>query len=174
MSNTIVLRNFLRAVFLLALQVLVLKQINIGGADFNYITIFLYPVFLMFLPMSTPVWLMMVIGFFYGYSIDFFSDSIGMHAAASVFTCYFRAPLLRLLEPPGGYKQGVSPTRNRMGFPWFLRYAGIFMLLHIFIFFSVEVFTLLYIDKILLYTLPSFVVSFIFVMIYSFLFDPVE
>ncbi len=174
MSNTLILRNVLRAVFLLAVQVLVLKQINLGGTDFNYISIFLYPVFLMFLPIVTPVWLMMVIGFIYGYSIDVFSDTIGMHAATCVFMSYLRSPLLQFLEPQGGYNGGLSPTRNRMGFPWFIRYAAIFVFLHVFIFFCVEVFTPLYFGRILLYTLSSFVVSFIFVMIYSILFDPVE
>ncbi len=174
MSNTLILRNLLRSVFLLAIQVLVLKQISLGGAQFNYINIFLYPIFLMFLPISTPAWLMMVIGFFYGYAIDVFYDTIGMHAAACVFSSYIRSFLLGILEPQGGYKDGSSPTRSRMGFPWFLRYASIFMLLHIFFFFFVEVFTPLYIVRILTYTIPSFSISFIFVMIYSFLFDPAE
>lgn len=174
MSNTLILRNLLRAVFLLAFQVLVLKQINLGGAEFNYINIFLYPVFLMFLPISTPAWAMIGIGFFYGYSIDVFSDTIGMHAATCVFSAYIRSFLLGILEPQGGYKEGTSPTRSRMGFPWFLRYASIFMLAHILFFFFVEVFTPLYIVRILTYTLPSFLISFVCVMIYSFLLDPAE
>ena len=174
MSNTVILRNLIRAVFLLAVQVLVLRQLNVGGADFNYINIFLYPIFLMLLPMATPIWLMMIIGFFYGFSIDFFSNTIGMHTAACVLTTFVRMPLLQFLEPQGGYKQGISPTRRRMGFAWFLRYAGLFMFLHIFTFFCVEVFTPLYMGKILLYTLPSFVISFIFVMLISFIVDPVE
>lgn len=174
MSNTVILRNLIRAVFLLAVQVLVLRQLNIGGADFNYINIFLYPIFLMLLPMSTPIWLMMAIGFFYGFSIDVFSNTMGMHAATCVLTTYVRMPLLHFLEPQGGYKQGISPTRNRMGFPWFLRYSSLFMFLHIFTFFCVEVFTPLYMGKILMYTLPSFVASFIFVMLLSFIVDPVE
>lgn len=174
MSNTLILRNLLRSVFLLAFQVLVLKQINLGGAEFNYINIFLYPVFLMFLPISTPVWAMIGIGFFYGYCIDVFSDTIGMHTATCVFTAYIRIFLLSFLEPQGGYKEGVSPTRSRMGFPWFLRYSSLFMLIHVFFFFCVEVFTPLYIVKILTYTLPSFAISFFCVMIYSFLLDPAE
>lgn len=174
MSNKAILRNLLRAVFLLAFQVLVLRQIHLGGADFNYINIFLYPVFLMLLPISTPVWLTMVIGFFYGFCIDVFSNTIGMHTAACVLSTYVRMPLLQFLEPQGGYKQGVSPTRRRMGFAWFLRYAALFMFLHVFTFFCVEVFTPLYMGKILMYTLPSFVISFIFVMLLSFIVDPVE
>ena len=174
MNNTLILRNLIRAVFLMAFQVLVLNQINLGGTSFNYISIFIYPIFLMFLPISTPTWLMLIIGFFYGYCIDVFSDTSGMHTATCVFTGFIRSILLNAFEPQGGYKDGVSPTRRRMGFPWFLRFASVFMFLHIFYFFCVEVFTLLYIGKIMMHTIPSFLISIVFVMIYSFLFDPAE
>jgi hypothetical protein len=174
MSNTIVLRNGLRALFLFAFQVLVLKQMNLGGIGFNYITLFLYPVFFMFLPITTPAWLATIIGFVYGYCLDIFYDTIGMHAAASVFSAYSRSVLLAILEPQGGYKDGGSPTRRQMGFIWFLRYAAIFMFLHIFFFFCVESYTLVYIVRIIKFTVPSYIVSLFFVMIYSFLFDPSE
>lgn len=174
MGNTVILKNLLRAVFYLAVQVLVLSQINIGGAEFSYINIFLYPIFLMLLPMATPIWLMMAIGFFYGFSIDVFCNTMGMHAATCVLSTYIRMPLLNFLEPQGGYKQGISPTRNRMGFSWFLRYSSLFMFIHIFTFFCVEVFTPLYMGKILMYTLPSFIISFIIMMIISFIMNPSE
>jgi hypothetical protein len=174
MGNTLILRNLLRAVILMIFQVLVLNQINLGGKDFNYITIFVYPIFLMFLPITAPTWLLLIIGFFYGYCLDVFSDTIGIHTATCVFSVFIRSFLLNTLEPQGGYKDGTSPTRRRMGFPWFLRYASIFMFLHVFYFYCVEVFTLLYIGKIVMYTLPSFIISFILVMIYSFLFDPAD
>jgi hypothetical protein len=174
MNNVVVLRNLMRAVLLMALQVLVLKQINLGGTEYNYFTLFLYPVFLMFLPIETPVWAALFIGFFYGFCIDVFSDTIGMHTATCTFSVFIRAVLLNLMEPQGGYKEGVSPTRRRMGFIWFVRYAALFMFLHIFFFFCVEEFTLFYIIRILTFTIPSFIVSFILVIIYSFLFDPAD
>lgn len=174
MGNTLILRNLVRAVILMVFQVLVLNHINLGGKSFNYITIFIYPIFLMFLPITLPTWIMLIIGFFYGYCIDVFGDTMGKHTATSVFIVFVRSFLLQMLEPQGGYKQGTSPTRRRMGFPWFLRYASIFMFLHVFYFFCVEIFTLLYIGKILMYTLPSYIISLIFVMIYSFLFDPAD
>jgi hypothetical protein len=174
MGNTLILRNLFRAVILMVFQVLVLNRINLGGNDFNYISIFIYPIFFLFLPIAMPTWLMLIIGFFYGYCLDVFTDTPGIHAATCVFIVFIRSFLLRTLEPQGGYKEGASPTRRRMGFPWFLRYASIFMFLHVFYFFCVEVFTLLYIGKIMMHTLPSFIISFVLVMIYSFLFDPAD
>lgn len=167
-------RNLLRGVFLLAFQVLILKQVNLGFGSFNHITIFLYPIFLMMLPMETPVWLMLVIGAFYGFCIDSFSDTIGMHTATSIFTTYLRSGLFRILEPQGGYKQGASPTKYNFGFLWYARYALTFVFLHVFIFFSVEAFTPFRWKIILMATLPSFIISGLLVMIYSILFDPKE
>jgi rod shape-determining protein MreD len=174
MSNTIILRNIVRAIFLLAFQVLVLSQINLGGKSFSYISIFIYPLFLMFLPLVTPVWLMMVIGFVYGYIIDIFLNTIGMHTATCVFMGFIRSGLIRFFEPQGGYKEKSSPTRRSMGFVWFLRYASVFMFLHIFFFFSVEEFTPFYWRKIIFYSIPSYAISMVLVMIYSFLLDPTE
>ena len=174
MSNTVILRNVVRAVFLLAFQVLVLTQINLGGKAFSSISIFIYPLFLMFLPMTAPVWLLLCIGFLYGYVIDVFMDTLGMHAAACVFSVYVRGALVRFFEPQGGYKDSSSLTRRSMGFIWFLRYAAVFMFLHIFFFFSVEEFTPFYWRKIVFYTIPSYLISMVLVLIYSFLFDPTE
>ena len=174
MSNSLILRNLFRAVFLMAIQVLVLAQINLGGESFNYISIFLYPLFLMFLPLRTPVWAMLLIGFAYGYCIDVFLNTIGMHTATCVLTAFVRSGLIRSFEPQGGYKESASLTRRSMGIFWFFRYAAAFLFIHIFVFFSVEEFTPFYWKKIIFYTFPSYAISLLFALIYSFLFDPSE
>lgn len=174
MNNTLIVRNVFRAVFLLAFQVLVLSQMNVGGADFNYITIFIYPLFLMFLPLRIPTWALLLIGFAYGYMIDIFLGTNGMHMATCVASAFIRPGLIRMFEPKGGYKERASPTRRTMGFIWFLRFAAAFLFIHIFIFFSVEEFTPFYWRKIVFSTVPSYLVSLFFTMVYSFLFDPSE
>ena len=174
MNNTLIIRYVLRAVLLLAFQVLVLNKIMVGSGIFNHITLFLYPVFLMYWPINTPTWLLLLVGFVYGLGIDIFSDTMGMHAATGVFSAFLRSGYLRLLEPQGGYKEGVSPTRRTMGFIWFLRYIALFMFLHCFLFFSVEEFTPFYWKKILFATIPSYVLSLVVVLVYSFLFDPAD
>ncbi|MBL7814396.1 MAG: hypothetical protein JNL70_05270 [Saprospiraceae bacterium] len=174
MSSTIILRNIIRALFFLAFQVLVLAQITLSKEPFSYIFIFIYPLFLIFLPIKIPTWLSMLVGFVYGFVIDLFLNTMGMHTATCVFMAFIRPALIQFLEPQGGYKDSSSPTRRSMGFIWFLRYAAIFMLIHIFFFFSVEEFTPFYWRKIVFYTIPSYLISMVLVMIYSFLLDPVE
>jgi rod shape-determining protein MreD len=175
MSNSLILRNLFRAVFLMAVQVLVLAQIHLGGDSFNYITIFIYPLFLMFLPLRTPTWVMLLLGFVYGFCIDiFWNNTLGMHTAACVFSAFTRSGLVRSFEPQGGYKDSASLTRRSMGIFWFFRYAAAFLFIHIFVFFSVEEFTPFYWKKIIFYTIPSYAISLVFSLIYSFLFDPAE
>jgi rod shape-determining protein MreD len=174
MSNSLILRNLFRAVFLMAVQVLVLSRINLGGANFNYISIFLYPLFLMFLPLRTPTWAILLMGFAYGYCIDVFLDTIGMHTATCVLSGFVRSGLIRSFEPQGGYKESASLTRRSMGIFWFFKFAAAFLFIHIFVFFSVEEFTPFYWKKIIFATIPSYAISLVFTLIYSFLFDPAE
>jgi rod shape-determining protein MreD len=174
MSNSVILRNLFRAVFLMAFQVLVLAQIHLGGDTFNYITIFIYPLFLMFLPIRTPTWVLLFLGFAYGFCIDVFLGTMGMHTATCVVSAFVRSGLIRSFEPQGGYKESATLTRRSMGVFWFFRYAASFLFIHIFVFFSVEEFTPFYWKKIVFYTIPSYAISLVFSLIYSFLFDPAE
>jgi rod shape-determining protein MreD len=174
MNSSVFLRNLLRATFLMAIQVLVLAQINLGGAEFNYISIFIYPLFILFLPLYTPTWAALLLAFVYGLALDLSLDTIGMHAATCVFSAFVRSGLITAFEPQGGYKESASPTRHAMGFWWFLRFAAAFMFIHVFVYFSVEAFTPFYWRRIVFYTIPSYLISMVFVLIYSFLLDPAD
>jgi hypothetical protein len=107
-------------------------------------------------------------------SVDLFYQSLGVHAAATVFLAYVRPFVLRLIEPRGKYNINYSPTRMRMGMGWFSRYVAIMLAIHLFFYFSVEAFTFVYIVDILLNTVVSFVLSYGMIMMIQLLFDPVE
>ncbi len=168
------LRHVLRFVFLTLAQVMVLERINLGGGDFNYISIFLYPLAIMLLPIQLPTVVAMLFGLAQGMMLDAFYDSPGVHTSACVFIAYMRYFVLGWLEPTGGYDNITSPTKRALGFGWFLTYTLIIMLLHLLWYFSVEAFSFVYIKEILLRTGSSFVVSFLFVILYQFIFDPSE
>ena len=172
--NSVLLKNIFRFIFLIAIQGLALKRVNLGGDDYNFISVFLYPIFIMLLPLALPRGLLVLVGFLVGIVVDYFYNTWGINAATCVFTAFMRPVILNLIEPAGGFKDAVAPTKRKFGFLWFIRYAAIFMFVHCLFFFSVEEFTLYYWDKILLRTIPSFIFSFIIVMIYSFIFDSSE
>ncbi|MDD3744123.1 MAG: rod shape-determining protein MreD, partial [Lentimicrobiaceae bacterium] len=79
MKNNYV-KDILRFIVLVAVQVLILNQIDFGG----YIDPALYLLFILLLPFEVPGWLLLIASFSLGFCIDIFSHSIGLHAAASV------------------------------------------------------------------------------------------
>ncbi|MBI3500863.1 MAG: rod shape-determining protein MreD [Bacteroidetes bacterium] len=131
-----IVRNSLRFIFLVLFQVLILNHIQLSG----YLNPFLYVLFILMLPFQTPDWLVLVLSFALGLSIDMFSDTGGMHAAASVFMAFARKPLLKIISPREGYEPTQHPTVQQFGFGWFFSYAGILVLIHHFFLFYLEAF----------------------------------
>ncbi|MFN7117833.1 MAG: hypothetical protein ACK4TA_13615 [Saprospiraceae bacterium] len=174
MSRVAVIANILRFVGMLLVQVLVLKRVTLGWEAFPYVQILLYPLFILLLPLRVPRPLVILTSFAMGILVDMFYNSWGIHASASVFTAFIRPFILNRLEPRGGYTAAHAPNKERMGWAWFLRYAAFLLAFHLFFYFSVESFTFVYIIRILLNTFFSFIVTFIFILIYMQVFNPKE
>jgi rod shape-determining protein MreD len=171
--NTTYVRHIIRGILLLLLQVLVLKRIGLGESwIWEYGNIFIYPVIIFLLPFRIPRHYVILIGFFIGLMIDVFYDSIGVHAFALTATAYARGLILSYMEPRGGYQLSMSPTIHSMGLNWVLTYTFFNMLIHVFLYFSVEIFTFIYIGQILLKTLITLILSMIVIMGYHLLFNP--
>ena len=172
--NKIIVVNILRFIGLVVVQGLVLQNIGAEWENFPYLSIIVFPIFIILLPLRTPKALVVFLGFLAGIFVDMLYDTMGLHASAAAFTAFARPFILGLLEPRGGFNVSYSPTAARMGLVWYLQYAGIMMGIHLFFFFSVEAFTFVYIVDILLNTIVSFAISMVFVMIYQVLFNPVD
>lgn len=172
--NSSIIKNGIRFVFLVLAQILIFKSIDLDTNGFSYFTIFIYPVFILLLPIRTPTVLVVLLGFLLGLTVDVFYDSLGVHAGASVFSAFIRSTILHLLEPRGGYEVNASPTKSNYGINFFFKYAAIFMFFHIVVYFSLEIFTPVYFNEIFIRTGFSFVLSILFVIIYQYLFNPKE
>lgn len=173
MTNNLLFSNGLRWFILLLLQVLILKSVVLGWNGLNYIHILMYPMFIILLPVELHVTVVIMVSFLMGILIDLFYGSLGVHASAAVFTAFVRPVVLTVLEPKVGYSANVAPSKNKYGINWFLRYASMMMFLHLFFYFSVEVFTYVYLGEILIKTILSFIFSMLFVIMYQYLFDPI-
>ncbi|MBU0488340.1 MAG: rod shape-determining protein MreD [Bacteroidetes bacterium] len=123
-----------RFVLLILFQVLILNKIYL----FNMINPFVYVMFLIMLPFETPGWILLIIGFFTGLTIDIFSDTLGMHAAASVLMCFSRPIVQRYVLPRE--QDYVQPSLNDLGLYRFVSFAGILVLIHHFSLFYIEIF----------------------------------
>lgn len=128
--------NIIRFFIVLILQLLVFNNIQFSG----YINPFFYVLFILLLPFETPRWLMLISAFLLGMTVDVFSHSYGMHAAASVFIAFFRPQVVRFIHSNKEYETGILPTMGHFGFTWFLSYASLMVFIHHFIYFFLEAF----------------------------------
>jgi len=115
-----------RFFLLLLLQVLVFTPMSIGGIEG-----FIYPLFILLLPLELPQLAILLVAFLHGLLIDACVDTLGLHAAISVLMAGLRPFILVFLEPRGGYEMGQSLTKHNLGARWFLQYSGLMLLIHI-------------------------------------------
>jgi len=172
--NSLFITNFFRFVVVVLLQVLIFKRIPLLFENLSYVNILIYPLFILLLPMRTPHWLVVFLAFLTGISVDFFYDSLGVHASAALWLALLRPYVISKLEPRGGYNVADIPTKRKFGFNWFFIYCSVLLFIHIFFYFSAEIFTFVYIGEIFLRTVVSFFTSMIFIMIYIFSINPRE
>ena len=130
-------RNIIRFFLLVLAQVLVFNNIEISG----YINPYIYILFIVLLPFETPRWLELILGFLLGFSIDIFSETLGMHTAATVFVAYIRPFVLSYFAPRDGYELGSFPRVFYYGLPWFIKYAILLVLAHHMVLFFLEMFS---------------------------------
>lgn len=164
-------KNIIRGIFVLFIQLALLKRIDITFGDFNYIHFTVYPLIILLLPYKTSRTLVIAIAFLIGLFVDLFYDSWGVHAFASTLTAYLRIYILNLISPTEGYTKD-SLTSYVYGLPWFLTYLSIFLLIHLFTLYSIEAFSFVYLKEILLRTLFSFIASLFLITIGQLIFNP--
>ncbi|MDA3892507.1 MAG: rod shape-determining protein MreD [Salinivirgaceae bacterium] len=158
-------RNILRFIVLILLQVWVLNNIQFSG----FVNPYLYVLFILLLPFETPGWLVLVLSFFLGLSVDMFTDTIGMHASASVFMGFLRSFVLQSIAPRDGYETGTYPRVFYYGFTWFLKYSLLLVFLHHLFLFSIEVFNFKTFYFVLLRTVVSTIFSSILILLSQYL-----
>jgi hypothetical protein len=129
-------RNIFRFIVLILVQILIFNNIELGG----YINPYVYVLFILLLPFETPAWITLSAGFLLGLIIDIFSETLGMHAAATVFISFIRPYTLAYFAPRDGYEPGSYPRVFYYGLPWFIKYAFIMVLAHHLLLFYVEMF----------------------------------
>lgn len=118
------------------IQILVLNQIEIGWG----IQVFLTPLYTLLLPFEINVFLLMIISFFLGLSVDIMSNTFGLHASAMVTTAALRPFIFKIFAPRDGYDNLLTPNIFTMGRNWYIRTFGTMLIVHHLWFFLLEIF----------------------------------
>jgi rod shape-determining protein MreD len=160
MINSII-RYTIIFIVLILLQLLLFNNIQFSG----FINPYVYIMFILLLPVEISPWLLLIISFFTGLTIDFFIGTPGLHASATVLSGFLRPYVLRLISPRDGYDPGATPSMEIYGFRWFLIYTLFIVLIHHFSLFYLEVFRFADFLRTLLRVLLSSVFSVTFILL---------
>jgi rod shape-determining protein MreD len=148
-------------ILLLALQVLLLNNIQFSG----YVNPYVYILFILLLPIETPSWMLLILSFITGLTVDLTSGTLGLHTSATVFAGFLRPYVLNILSPHEGYEQGDLPGIRTFGLRWFISYVLVLVLFHHMFLFYIEVFTFDYFFRTMLRVLLSTAFTVLFIII---------
>jgi len=163
--NNVVFNTALRFVVLTLVQVLILNNVNFLG----YINPYLYILFIILYPVKNNRTLFIFLSFLLGLCIDLFSDSGGVHAAASVFIAYIRPPVLKFSFGMIYEHQTIKFAQTELGNR--LIYFTILTTIHHLVMFSMEIFNFNDIILILQKTLFSSIFTILLCLLTTVLFS---
>ena len=135
---------------LVLLQVLILNNVHIAG----YATPFLYIYLILKFESDVSRNTLMLWAFFLGLTVDVFSDTPGMNAAATVLLAFLRPIFLRLFVPRDTLDTLIPAVRTMGIFP-FLKYLVICVLVHLGMLLTLEFFSFAHIGTLLLRVVTS-------------------
>jgi rod shape-determining protein MreD len=122
------LKNIIRFFVLILAQVFILNKIP---PLHQFITPYLYFVFILWLPYKIPRLSLTLLGFVFGLCLDFFTKTPGLHAAACTLIAYLRPFLINILisKEDSGFNY-VAPAPSSMGWTPYVVYVLVLSFLH--------------------------------------------
>lgn len=164
--NNIVIKNIVRFLFLVLIQIFILNQMNF----FGYLTPFIYILFIIILPFQTNKLFMLILAFATGLTIDIFGDTPGLHTSATVLMAFVRPGLISAFFGKIEFSQNEEPGIRKLGFGGFLRYVVVLVFIHHFSLFFLETLSFGRFFDIIKTTFFTGLLSIILIYIYIFLF----
>ncbi|MGC6431727.1 MAG: rod shape-determining protein MreD [Jejuia sp.] len=134
--NSLITGHIIRFVVLVLFQVIVFNHINFLG----YINPYVYILFILFFPIKSNRLLFIFLSFLIGLSVDLFSDSGGIHAAASVAIGYARPVFLKFAF--GTIYEYNHVKFDDVDFGSKIVYISLLTALHHLLLFSFEIFSM--------------------------------
>jgi len=121
-------KNTIRFFFILFIQVFILNKIP---PLHQFVVPYFYFLFILWLPFKTRRWVILLVGFLLGFTIDMFYKTPGLHTSASVLIAYLRPFVINLLLPKEATEWGnEEPNRVSMGALPYTTYVILLTILH--------------------------------------------
>jgi hypothetical protein len=120
-------KNIFRLIVFILVQVYILDKIHLH----RFVIPVLYFLFILWLPFSLTRISLLFIGFVTGLTLDYFTNTPGLHAAACVLIAYARPFIINLLIPKDTAEFNYrEPSPRAMGWAPYTVYAFVLTLLH--------------------------------------------
>ncbi len=161
-----------RFIFFVLLQGLVMHQISNALSEFRYVQLVFYPLFISLLPIKMNTVQSLLLAFSMGLAIDFFYSSIGVHAAALVFTAYLKPLVVRQLQiqPSTLGRRGIRIIG--IDLPVFVKMMAVLSLFHNLVYFNLLALSFSNFFHTLLLTFFSTLASLLLMLMYLLIFQP--
>ena len=163
--NKSVFTHTFRFILLVLLQVLLFNNINFLG----YINPYIYLIFIALFPVKNNRAVIIILSFLIGLSVDIFSDTGGIHAAACVFVAYVRPLILKFSF--GMIYEHQTIKFNAVEFGEKLTYISILTAIHHFVLFYFEIFSISKITLVLQKTLYSSIFTILLIILITTIFS---
>ena len=131
-----IFQNMAWFIILVLLQVLIFNNINL----FGYTNPYIYIAFVFYYPLQKEKGTFLFLSFLLGLCIDFFSDSGGINAAATLFIAFIRLPLLSSIMRKYDFDYQLFNLRS-ISFGKAFSFIALLTLIHHFILFSLDYFS---------------------------------
>ena len=122
------IKNIIRFAVFILVQVYVLDKIP---PLHQYIIPYLYYLFILWLPFSVSRLGLLVVGFITGMTLDYFTNTPGLHAAACLLIAYLRPFVINILTPkdPSEFNYR-EPSPKAMGWTPYMVYVLVLTIFH--------------------------------------------
>jgi hypothetical protein len=121
-------KNIFRLAIFILVQVYVLNKIPFLH---RFIVPYLYFLFILWVPFTISRLGLLLVGFVTGLTLDYFTQTPGLHAAACVLIAYARPFIINLLTPKDTAEFNYrEPSPRAMGWAPYTLYAFVLTLMH--------------------------------------------
>ena len=155
-------KYILKAIFIIVLQVLVFDGLHIQAWGYPMV----YVLLLLTLPTQLPRWVEMLIGMLVGLIMDVCNNSLGVHMAACVAFSFWRPILLKKSSQDIERIKGEISSLN-VGMVEYMKCALILVVMHHFMVFMLEAWSLHNWWMIILQTLLSSILTLLVILGYE-------
>lgn len=164
----LLLINIFRFFFIIFFQIFVLNNVDFGPLNY-LLSPMVYIAFIITFPNSYSKYVLLIIAFLLGLTVDMFLNTYGIHASACVLMAYSRTFMIRQLETQNTFDESFDLTIHTIEKTSYTKYVATLTFIFFLWLFLLEEFSFSNIFIILLKTILSTIFSVLLIILGQYL-----